>query len=306
MPRTARNRNKKLPHHIISRSISEVQLFNCDKDKEFYINLIESSSTIFRIEIISYCLMDNHVHILIHPRGGDISKFMHAINNTYAKYYNRKNKRRGHLFSERFKNIVVEDTNQLLRNSTYIHNNASDLLYKGYSSIEDYPYSSIKDYTQPGLGRGLAKPNFVFSIIGGGWQNAIIQYKNLLEIQSRGREVFEKSLFAEFDNNNYSPDKTYINTYVKIDDVILIVASVLKVENSRIRHIKYIREHADYKKVLAICLRIYCDLSLSAMTKVFNNHSSSTIGKLVCEGYKLITRNQTLYNQIDHHMLAQA
>ena len=125
--------------------------------------------------------MDNHAHILIHPRGGDISKFMHAINNPYAKYYNRVNGRRGHVFSERFKNIVVKDLKQLLRNSTYIHNNAKDLLYKGYEGIKAYPYSSIKDYTKPGEGRGLAQATYTFEEMGGSSTQVINDYKILLE-----------------------------------------------------------------------------------------------------------------------------
>ena len=306
MPRTARVRNKKQPHHIICRSMSELLLYNSDEDKEFYLNLIKVSSRIHRIEILSYCLMDNHVHILIHPRGGDISKFMHTINNSYAKYYNRINDRRGHVFSERYKNIIVEDTNQLLRNSTYIHNNARDLLYKGYGSIEAYPFSSIKDYSRPGSGRGLAKPNLIFSLLGGGWQKAINQYKVLLEIQSCGQEVFEKTLLAKFNHADYTSDKRSMNKYVKVEDVILAIAEVMNIEDPRIRHIKYIRVNANYKRVLAICLRIYCDLSLSAMTKVFRNHTSSAISKLSSQGYKIILRDQVLYDQLDQRLLALA
>lgn len=118
MPRQGRERAIKSPHHIMCRSIDEILMFNNDQDKEIYLALMKSSSKIYRIELLSYCLMDNHVHILVHPRGGDISKFMQAINNPYAKYYNRTNGRKGHMFAERFKNVVVKDLNQLLRNST--------------------------------------------------------------------------------------------------------------------------------------------------------------------------------------------
>lgn len=72
--------------------------------------------------------MDNHVYLLIYPQGSNIAKFMRTINNPYAKYYNRTYEGRGHLFSKRYKNIVISDEAQLLRISTYIHNNAKDLL----------------------------------------------------------------------------------------------------------------------------------------------------------------------------------
>ncbi len=164
MSRRARVREKKRPHHIISRSIPELDLFVCEEDKEIYLKLIEASAKVYQICILAYCLMDTHVHLLVHPRGGDISKFMRAINNPYARFYNKTYNRRGHLFGERFKNIVIKDEDHLLRTSTYIHNNAKDLLHLGYRSIEDYPYSSIKDYIRPGQGRGIANPSFVFGV----------------------------------------------------------------------------------------------------------------------------------------------
>ena len=89
MSRKARRREKKSPHHIMSKSIPELNLFNCREDKEQYLKLIDLSAKVYQIEVLAYCLMDNHVHILVHPRGGNISKFMKAINNPYAKYYNK-------------------------------------------------------------------------------------------------------------------------------------------------------------------------------------------------------------------------
>ena len=70
MSRKARRREKKLPHHIMSRSIQELNLFNCDEDKEVYLKFIKLAAKVYQIEVLAYCLMDNHVHILVHPRGG--------------------------------------------------------------------------------------------------------------------------------------------------------------------------------------------------------------------------------------------
>ena len=69
--------------------------------------------------------------MLVYPQGSDIAKFMRNNNNPYAKYYNRTYERRGHLFGEGYKNIVIRDEVQLQRTSTYIHNNAKDLLWQG-------------------------------------------------------------------------------------------------------------------------------------------------------------------------------
>lgn len=299
MPRQGRKRAEKSPHHIMCKSIDELLMFNNDKDKEVYLNLISASAKVHRIEILSYCLMDNHVHLLVHPRGGDISKFMHGINNPYAKYYNRINGRKGHLFAERFKNIVVNDLNQLLRNSTYIHNNPKDLLYKGYKSIEDYPYSSIKDYTQTGSGRGLAKPNYIFSCLSGGWQNAQNIYKVLLEQQSQGRETFETTLDQMFTRVNYETDKKTILREAATETVITALAKFFNITNKSALYLKHQKQYRKYKALVAICLKIYCGLTLSEMTEVFKNHTSASIGRYAKEGFDELEADEALYDKIE-------
>lgn len=299
MPRQSRQRAEKSPHHIMCRSIDELLMFTNGEDKEKYLALLKASAKIYRIEILSYCLMDNHVHLLVHPRGGDISKFMQAVNNPYAKYYNRTYGRKGHLFADRFKNIVVKDLNQLLRNSTYIHNNAKDLLYKGYKSIEDYPYSSIKDYTQTGEGRGLAKPNYIFSCLGGGWLKAQNDYKVLLELQSQGREKFEKILEEQFIRVNYETDRKTILRNADIESVISALAKVFEIRNKSALYVKYQKQYRKYKALVAICLRIYCDLSLSDMTEIFRNHTSASIGRFAKEGFAELEADETLYDKIE-------
>ena len=298
MSRQARRRAKKLPHHIMSRSIPEVNLFNCNEEKEQYLKFIKLAAKIYQIEVLAYCLMSSHVHILVHPRGGNISKFMKAINNPYAKYYNRVNGRRGHLFAERFKNIVIKDEVQLLRTSTYIHNNPKDLLYQGYDSVEDYPYSSIKDYIRTEQGRGIAKANYIYSLMGGGWKKAANDYMGLLELQSQGRESFEREMIKAFNRGSYEVDERKIVRSAEAEKVISVLAKLLKVDNANVRHLKYNSEYREFKGLLSICFRIFCDMSLSEMTKYFLNHSKGTIAALAREGTNKLLGDKRLFDQI--------
>lgn len=298
MSRKARRRDKKFPHHIMSRSIQELNLFNCNEDKEQYLKFISLASKVYQIEVLAYCLMDNHVHILVHPRGGNISKFMKAINNPYARYYNRINGRRGHLFGERFKNIVIKDESHLLRTSTYIHNNGKDLLYQGYGGIEDYPYSSIKDYINPKQGRGIARANHIYSVMGGGWHKATNDYMGLLEIQSQGKEAFEREMEKAFNRGSYEVDESESVRSVDAEKVITVLARLLNVDNTNVRHFKYKKEYRQFKGLLAICLRIFCDMSLSQMTEHFMNHTPATIGILAREGIEVLWGEEAMFNQI--------
>lgn len=295
MSRRPRVREKKRPHHIISRSIPELDLFVDNEDKEIYLNLIKISAKLYQISILAYCLMDTHVHILVHPRGGDISKFMRAINSPYARYYNIKHQRRGHLIGERFTNIIIKDEVHLFRTSTYIHNNAKDLKYLGYKSIEDYPYSSIKDYIRPNEGRGIAKPSYIYALMGGGWTKARNNYRALLEIQTQGMEVFEREMEEDLSKGKYETEKEVYIRNANPKEIISVLSSLLGVENDMVLNVKYIRKYRRYKSLIAISLRIFCDLTLKEMMSFFKGHTTATIGHLAKEGFAELENNKELF-----------
>jgi len=290
MSRTARKKDKNRPHHIMSRSIPELNLFNHDEDKEHYLGLMKHASQVYRVTIIAYCLMDNHVHLLIHPNGGDMGEFMKNINNPYAKYYNRTYERRGHLYGDRYKNIVIKDEVQLLRTSTYIHNNAKDLLWKGYKSIEDYPYSSIKDFITPNQGRGIADPSLIFKYMSGEGASVRNHYKVLLEIQSQGHEEFEKEVEEAFRKGMYTSDKQPVVRGADPKKVLSALAKLLNKSASELTLVKYRRSEKAYKTLAAISLRIFCDMTLKDLTEIFKGYTTSAIGHLSGEGYKLMEK----------------
>lgn len=298
MPRKARRQAKNQPHHIMSRSIPELDLFNCNEDKELYMNLIKASAQIHGVAVLAYCLMDKHVHLLVHMQGGSIGKFMKKINNPFAKHYNRTYGRRGHLFAERYKNIVIEDEVQLLRTSTYIHNNAKDLLWQGYRTIEDYPYSSIKDYIRPSQGRGLVDTSYIFNFMSGQGADVRNHYMVLLELQSQGREAFEREMKKAFTKGSYESDKKAIVRDKNPKEVITALSELLKINNSEVRHLKYSRKHKKFKCLLAISLRMFCEMTLKDMTKEFRGYTSSAIGNYSRAGYGMIEEDPHLFDQL--------
>lgn len=97
------------------------------------------------VEIICFCLMPNHFHLLLRQLDeGGITLFLNRISNSYAKYFNTKYKRVGHLFQGCFKAVRVSDDRQLLQVSRYIHRNpVSSYLVK---DIKDYQFSSYRQY----------------------------------------------------------------------------------------------------------------------------------------------------------------
>ena len=109
------------------RSISEINLFKDDSDKRKYMALIKKYQRLFKFKVYGYCLMNNHVHLIIDANGSDISKVMHGINFSYAQYFNKRHKRHGHLFQDRFKSKIINNKRYLFAVSAYVHNNPTNI-----------------------------------------------------------------------------------------------------------------------------------------------------------------------------------
>lgn len=117
-----------------------------DKRKEIIKNLEENYPRI--VEIIAYCFMPNHFHLLlkqVQDRG--ISTFISLFQNSYTRYFNTKYQRDGHLFKGQFKAVRIEDDEQLLHLTRYIHLNPySSFVVRDLTQLENYSFSSLPEY----------------------------------------------------------------------------------------------------------------------------------------------------------------
>lgn len=102
----------------------------------------------FLVEILAYCFMPNHLHLILKQVAeGGISKFMGNLTNSYTRYFNTKNKRRGPLFQGKFKAIRVETEEQLSHLSRYVHLNPySSYVVKNIKALGEYPFSSLPEF----------------------------------------------------------------------------------------------------------------------------------------------------------------
>lgn len=100
-----------------------------------------------QVEIIAFCLMENHFHFLLKQlKDNGIVKFMAKFTNSYTKYFNTKHKRVGPLFQGIFKAVYVENDEQFLHLSRYIHLNPVTGFVIESSRLKDYQWSSYPDY----------------------------------------------------------------------------------------------------------------------------------------------------------------
>lgn len=101
------------------------------------------------INILAYCIMNNHAHFLIYsPQIEYIVKFMQKINTTYSRFYNKKFNRVGYVYRDRYKSQTIVDRKHLINCLIYIHNNP---LKAGIvSRVQDYKYSSYLEFLNGG------------------------------------------------------------------------------------------------------------------------------------------------------------
>lgn len=94
--------------------------------------------------LYAYCLMRNHVHLLVNSGGSELSRLIKQTNTSYAFYFNKKHQRVGHVFQDRYRSEAVEDERYLLALVRYIHNNQ---IKAGVVKVpSEYPWSSYRDY----------------------------------------------------------------------------------------------------------------------------------------------------------------
>ena len=145
MPRKSRKLlNDKICHNIV-QGIHKEYIFKEDDDKEKYLSLLRKYYRDYEIDIISYCIMDNHTHLILYSDNiKNISDFMGRVNSIYAMDYNKKYNRVGYVFRDRFKSILILTREQLYFCIKYIHMNP--VKAEIVENESEYKYSSYNDY----------------------------------------------------------------------------------------------------------------------------------------------------------------
>jgi putative transposase len=131
-------------YHVIQRSPGNDILFLEKSDYLCFLRLLKQISKEFTIEILCFCLMNNHVHILLKINKVNLSQAMKSLFMQYAMDFNKKYSRKGHVFHGKYKSFLCYDDNYLITASVYIHLNP----YKA-NLVEDpfeYRWSSLKAY----------------------------------------------------------------------------------------------------------------------------------------------------------------
>ena len=144
MPRQARKKSESGIYHVMLRGIDRQLIFEDTEDYFRFLDIVKECREECEFKLYAYCLMGNHVHLLLKVQADGLETIFKKIGGRYVYYYNVKYQRVGHLFQDRFKSEPVDDDSYFLTVLRYIHQNP--VKAKMCSKVEDYPFSSFAEY----------------------------------------------------------------------------------------------------------------------------------------------------------------
>lgn len=223
-------------YHVYNRGVDKRDVYSSSGDYSYFIHLLYefnnakkanntkrnldalnkdgrgSTSTIKNngrecfVDILAFCLMPNHYHLLVKQRQDDgVAKFMQKIGTGYTMYFNEKYSRSGSLFQGRYKSVHVCGDSQLLYIPHYIHLNPLSLTNNedhtsGNTFLEQYKWSSYKDYLGEKNFPSLIKKSLILDMFGGS-EKYIADIKKF--ISNKLTENIEDSLLIDKEDSLY-------------------------------------------------------------------------------------------------------
>src|SRR6266850_2086759 len=170
-------------YHLICRGNNRQKIFQDDLDRKRYLEKLVHYCELKEVSLLCYCLFSNHIHLLVETRQGNLSKMMQPFQTSYTLYLNRRHRRSGHVFEQRYKALLVDRDNYLLQVSRDIHRNPVEA--KLVEWPQDYRWSSYEAYVSGKRVRGLTT-GIVLEQLGGKQSEQIRRYREYVESAQEG------------------------------------------------------------------------------------------------------------------------
>ena len=152
MPRKPRTKSPTGFYHVTLRGNGGQMLFDNDDDRRAFLQILAAILPKHNIRLLAWCLMGNHVHLLVDDTDDKLSAAMHAITVSFAGRYNARAGHIGHVFQERFNASTIAREEHLLEAIRYIHMNPQKA---GLARYDDYKWSSHGAYARNATDSGL-------------------------------------------------------------------------------------------------------------------------------------------------------
>jgi len=175
-------------YQVTIRGNNRAAIFAGVSDRKRFIVDLEESVQRFDIRLYLFCLMTNHVHLVLETPRANLSSFMHRLQTAYGRYFNRRHHQSGHLMQGRFGAAVVDEDEYVLKLSRYVHLNPvfvraqrSKSARARRETLRAYPWSSYRGYV--GLSKPLSFVDYspVLAMMGGPKKRRPAAYRRFVE-----------------------------------------------------------------------------------------------------------------------------
>lgn len=212
-----------LLYHVIVRGNQRQKTFLTRSDYEAYLERLARYRQKYNVSLYAYCLMPNHVHLLLESSTEPLSGFMQSLQQSYTQYFNRAHRKVGHLFQGRYKAIVCQKDEYLLSLVRYIHLNPvrAKLVRRpeqyGYSGHQVYERGKASEVLDPGrvlrlLGGRAAYRSFVHDGMGEGHRE---EYYEVEDQRFLGKEGFGEKVQGEVEGEGKASKKKFSREVLK-------------------------------------------------------------------------------------------
>ena len=165
MARQARLQSPTQYYHVMMRGNNKEKIFLTPSQKMYFLECIEAQEDEGLKDIAAYCVMDNHVHLVVKSELMDLSDSLKKINTRYAMNFNSMHERIGHVFQGRYKSEVIYDDKYLQNVIRYVHNNP--VKAKIVDKPKDYKWTSYNEYTKTNKIISSSQKDFIISCYNG-------------------------------------------------------------------------------------------------------------------------------------------
>lgn len=162
MPRTARASVGNVCYHVLNRGNAQHEVFHNAGDYSAFLKLLMEANERVNMRLLAYCLMPNHFHLVLWPRGdGDLSRYMQWLMTSHVRRYHRHYQSSGHVWQGRFKAFPIQQNDHLLIAMRYVERNPVRAKGIPVRKSQNWPWSSVgkphADVDRPQLHRGPVK-----------------------------------------------------------------------------------------------------------------------------------------------------
>ncbi len=265
-------------YHVIARGNRKETVFLNNADYEDYLSRLSLYKKRFSFVIHAYCLMPNHVHLLIETGEVPLSRIMHCLQFSYTQSFNKRNKKVGHAFQGRYKAILCNKDSYLLELVRYIHLNP---IRAGMVKLpEKYQWSSHCGYLGAKECQNIVDAKLVLDIFGRTRTNAILAYRRFI---FEGIGDGHKEEFYQVKDQRILGDEKFAENVVGqhdglregywdlgLKEIVDAACNVFDVSPSRLSSVSRERCAAMVRGVVALLAKKLCGMTLADIGRDFN------------------------------------